>query len=40
MSHKYDEPVLSEGYPEFEFDKMGDHFYCCYWEVDEDAISD
>lgn len=28
--------LLSEGYPEFEFDKMGDHFYCRYWEVDED----
>ena len=24
--------LISEGYPQEEVDKMGDHFYCRYWE--------
>jgi len=32
--------LVSEGYPQVEIDKMSKHFYCRYWEADEDAISD
>jgi|LauGreDrversion4_2_1035121.scaffolds.fasta_scaffold284926_3 hypothetical protein len=24
--------LISEGYPEKEIDKMGEHFYCRHWE--------
>lgn len=24
--------LIENGYPEWEIDKMGDHFYCRYWE--------
>ena len=27
--------LLSEGYPQSEIDAWGNHFYCRYWEVDE-----
>ena len=30
--------LLSEGYPQREIDACGDHFYCRYWEVDEDQV--
>ena len=28
--------LVSEGYPQEEIDACGDHFYCSYWEVDDD----
>ena len=31
--------LLSEGYPQAEIDKLGEHFYCRYWEVDEEEIN-
>ena len=27
--------LLSEGYPQSEIDACGDHFYCRYWEADD-----
>ena len=29
--------LVSEGYPQEEIDACGDHFYCRYWEVDDDT---
>ena len=29
--------LVSEGYPEKEIDSYGDHFYCRYWEQDDDT---
>lgn len=28
--------LLSEGYPQEEIDKCGAHFYCRYWEADDE----
>jgi len=28
--------LLSEGYPQAEIDACGDHFYCRYWEADDE----
>jgi hypothetical protein len=28
--------LVSEGYPQSEIDACGDHFYCRYWEVEEE----
>lgn len=28
--------LLSEGYPQSEIDACGDHFYCRYWEANEE----
>jgi hypothetical protein len=28
--------LVENGYPRAEIDKMGEHFYCRYWETDED----
>ena len=28
--------LIENGYPEWEIDKMGDHFYCRYWEQEID----
>ena len=28
--------LVSEGYPQEEIDACGEHFYCRYWEVDDD----
>ena len=27
--------LVEQGYPREEIDKMGDHFYCGYWPVEE-----
>jgi hypothetical protein len=32
--------LLSEGYPQAEIDACGEHFYCRYWEVDEEDIKE
>ena len=31
--------LVSEGYPQSEIDKMGDHFYCRHWEQEHDNTS-
>ena len=28
--------LVSEGYPQAEIDSYGEHFYCRYWEVDDE----
>ena len=30
--------LLSEGYPQQEIDNCGKHFYCRYWEVEEEDL--
>ena len=32
--------MVEQGYPQFEIDKMKEHFYCRYWEaeVDEEEL--
>lgn len=30
--------LVSEGYPQNEIDKMGDHFYCRHWEEDDHEL--
>lgn len=32
--------LVENGYPQFEIDRMGDHFYCRYWEEKDDGRSD
>jgi len=29
--------LLSEGYPQSELDKLGEAFYCRYWEEDDES---
>ena len=29
--------LVFEGYPQKEIDSYGDHFYCKYWEKDDDT---
>ena len=31
--------LVSEGYPQKEIDRMGDHFYCSHWEEENDDTS-
>lgn len=33
--------LVENGYPRFEIDKMGNHFYCRYWEeeLEEDELA-
>ena len=30
--------LLEQGYPQSEIDACGDHFYCRYWETDDDSL--
>lgn len=30
--------LVENGYPQFEIDKMPKHFYCRYWEVEEEDV--
>jgi hypothetical protein len=32
--------LVSEGYPQEQIDKMGDHFYCRHWEEEDDNTSE
>ena len=32
--------LLEQGYPQSEIDACGKHFYCRYWEVDEEDIKE